>query len=344
MLEGADPLRGLAEALVPAEQFLFECVGPRRPLADSLVARKHLVLEGADPLRGLAEAPVAPRHFVFQGIDPHIPSRKRLPEFRQLTGLGRQLAVFGLDVSRQGLHALAVFGQLALEPRFPLPGANAQHEGAAKHRLGLIEGGLGRVESRSIALTHVVPCPAGEDGVGGLHPLGHTRPVAHVSVRSHLVFQLLGQVFVDLQGGQRGAFGPSDGQLPSQSLGRGFPVHQHVVIANERTLIAAAVGFGLQHVAQPQEGAKRLFHEVALCQRRCDLQRIAHRQHQACRGAKRLQALLPEGEQAANPRVFQHEQGAFAELTLKCTNGTRAKRRSRWRTAPTRVERPPVVP
>ena len=267
---------------------------------------------------------------MFQGIDPHVPSRKRLPELRQLTVLGRRLTVFGLDVSCQGLHALAVFGQLALEPRFPLPGANTQHEGAAKHRLGLIEGGLGRVESPRIALAHVVPCPAGEDGVGGLHPLGHTRPVAHLRVRSHLVFQLLGQVFVDLQGRQCGAFGPSDGQLPSQSLSRGFPVHQHVVVANERALIAPTVGFGLQHVAQPQEGAKRLLNEVAPRQRRGDLQRIAHWQHQACRGAKRLQALLPEGEQAANARVFQHEQGAFAELTLKCTNGALAERRSRW--------------
>ena len=315
-----------------------------RGLADAPVPCQHLVFEGADALRGLAEAPVPPQHFVFEGIDPHIPSGERLPELGQLAVLGRQLAVLGLDVSRQGLHALSEFSQLALEPRFPLAGANAQYERAAKHRLGLIEGGLGRVESRHIALTHVVPCPAGEDGVGGLHPLGHTRPVAHISVRSHLVFQLLGQVFVDLQGGQRGAFGPSDGQLPSQSPGRCFPVHQHVVIANERPLIAAAVGFGLQHVAQPQEGAKRLFNEVAPRQRRGDLQRIAHRQHQACRGAKRLQALLPEGEQAANPRVFEHEQGAVAEFTLKRANGTCMERRGRRRTAPSGVERPPVVP
>jgi len=153
-----------------------------------------------------------------------------------------------------------------------------------------------------------------------------------------------GEKTVDVQFTVQRAARPDETGLAGDLGERSAPIAEQAFVGTEGARQVAGGLFGIQDMAEPDQQHGLFGEVVSSAEGAGDFQGIAQGQEDGGIDVQGVQGGLPQGQQAAKPRVLDDDRAVCAEFSLQ--NGLQfpASVMKQWRRIPFRVKLCPIVP
>ncbi len=159
-----------------------------------------------------------------------------------------------------------------------------------------------------------------------------------------MVPQIFGQESADLLAGHRRHPRPGQAKSALHFGDQRGPSVQQALVRSMESRAAAAAGFRLKHMAQPEQMAECRLNTVTPWKRLCNFEGVAHLGDDGRRNARGIEHVEPKWRKAANSRILKNEQARLSELAVEYRQRLLLEFRRLGRRMPAGIEFQPVVP